>query len=482
MRWYLGAFALTAAFVALIAVGPLIAAGVIAFLVLLAIYILRPKIGAGVSVVGVLFGSGLATSTHISALGYLDETLVLLPFVIFTAGRVLRGQMPRWLPGLGWLLAYLLIGGISSAVNDVPFSLAAQSSFLILKGFVFAFAVAQLDWTTEDVKKMIKPAAIVLALVLLISVVNLAIPETWTSIFSRRVKGVDFRLGLPSLIGPFDHEVAYGQFMALAAIAVFSYRQHIAKGAASAILLAGSCIGLILSFRRKAIAAAPTAALLAWLIAPGKRRAGSIVALVIALPIVTAVAWDGVASIVDATYNEYFLDPTSTARTRFYSDGFALAQQAFPLGLGFGRFGSYMAGQEYSPVYVELGYNLVYGLAPGDRGPYLSDTFWPAIVGEAGYLGLVAFIMALVSVARQGSRLVKAFEDPYARLIGAIVLAWSIEFFIESVAAPVYNAPPVFTLFFGVAGLAASLLAQQPAKLDPAPLGKRQRVSYAIQK
>lgn len=471
MRWYFAAFAAVAVVVLVVLENPLIAFATVGGLLALWLYSAKPKIGAAVSVIGILFGSGFATSTGVGALGYLDEALVILPAVVFPGLRLLRQLPPRWLPGLGWIAVYVMLGSVSSIVNDVPTLLAAQSTFLVLKGFLFAFAVAQLDWTPDDVKKAARCGAIVLAIVLAVSVVNFLIPEVWTSIFSRRSKGIDYRLGMPSLIGPFDHEFAYGQFMALSAVAVLAYRSNVQKGLASAVLLAGSFLGLVLSFRRKAIAAALTALLSVRILTPGKRTS-AFVAAVLALPIVAIVSWDAVSSVVDATYTEYFTDPTKTARTRFYADGAALAMQSFPFGVGFARFGSYMAGEEYSPEYVKLGYNLVYGLAPGDRGPYLSDTFWPAIAGESGWFGLMAFALALVAMARVGLKLIKASEDKYVRWAGVVLAAWVVEFTVESIAAPVFNTPPIFALLFGAAGLAASLLAQQPARLDPAPLTK----------
>jgi hypothetical protein len=468
MRWNLAAAVLAIAVAVAAVMATTATVGALLLIGLLALYVRYPKAGAGVSVVGILLGSGLATSTGIGVLGYLDETLILLPLVVFVSHRVFQGKGLRKLPGWGWLSLYIIFGIISSLTHHVPLALAGQSAFLILKGFIFAFAVAQLDWTADDVRRMVKPAAWILAIVLVMSVVNLAIPEAWAKVFSRRLTGVDYRLGLPSLIGPFDHEFAYGQFMALSAVAVLAFRANVRKSTMSAWLLAGSFVGLILSFRRKAIAASIAALFTARIVSPGK-RGGAIMTAVIALPLVAVVAWEGIASIVDVTYAEYFGDTTTAARTLLYRDGFALAAHSFPFGVGFARFGSYMASQVYSPEYVGLGYPSIYGLAPGVRGPYLSDTFWPSIVGEAGYLGLFAFAMAVFVMARQGSKLIKATDNPYARWIGVVLVGWTVEFAIESIAAPVFNSPPIFTLLFLAAGVTASLVSQLPETAAETP-------------
>lgn len=466
MRWYLAGGLIAGSLGVLAAWQPLAAAVVVLGLAALTVFAIRPKLGVGMAVVSILFGSGLPTITGIDFLGYLDEVMVAVPLVLFAGARILRGERLRRLPGALWMFLYLMVGFISSGLRQVPFELAAQSSFLMLKGFFFAFAVAQLDWKREDLRKFVNPAAWVVSIILFLSVINLAIPEIWADIFSRRSTGVDYRLGLPSLIGPFDHEFAYGQFMALAAVAIVAYRINVKKGRGSAILLAGTFVGVLLSFRRKAIGAALGALFVARTVTPGS-RIGTVLAVVLLLPVAAFIGWDSITSIVDTTYQQYFDGNTEAARTILYRDSVILAAAAFPFGVGFGRFGSFIASQEYSPEYIALGYPNIYGLAPGERGPYLSDTFWPAIVGEAGVIGLVGFAAAVIVLARQGLKLARTTEDPYVRWAGVVLVAWFVEFGIESLAAPVFNTPPLFGLLFGLAGVVVALVAQQTSAEPP---------------
>lgn len=470
MRWNIAAGILVLAVTALAMEAPTLTLAAIAAVALTIIFFVKPKFGAGLAVVVMLFGSSLSTATGIDLLGYLDEALVVLPFIVFTIRRLLHQQRLRYLPGSLWLGAYLALGAISGLVNEVPLLLASQSTFLMLKGFLFAFALAQIDWNTEDVRRLVRPSAWVVAIILLISVVNLAMPGAWASLLSRRNTGVDYRLGLPSLIGPFDHEVVYGQFMALAVIAIVAYRANVGKGWVSAVLLFGTAVGAILSFRRKAIVAAIAASFAALMFSKGKKLNAAVWAMLI-LPALVFVGWDAITSIVSATYVEYFYNPDQTARTVLHRDAVGLAAAAFPLGVGFGRFGSYMASQVYSPEYLQLGYPHIYGLAPGNRGPYLSDTFWPAILGESGFLGALAFLLAVLVMARRGVALAKTHDDKYVRWTGVVLAAWTVEFLIESVAAPVFNSPPLFVLLFGLAGMVAALSdTSEPSPVSTQPV------------
>lgn len=436
---------------------PIWTLAVLTGILVLGIFLTKPKIAVGMTVVTVMFGTTVETATSLSILGFADELLILLSLAVFVTLRLYRGQLLRSLPGSKWLLLYVLIGALSCLVRDVPAGAAIQSLFLTLKGFILAFAVAQLDWDGRDIRKMVKPAMGVLIAVLVASVINLAVPGIWTDLFGRTSAGVSYRLGLPSLIGPFDHPFAYGQFMALAIAALIAYRMNIKKNVWSGVLLTVSIMGVLLSFRRKAIAAAATAALSARLLSPGKRLSTAL-GVVLVAPLALVVGWDSLTSVVQFTYDEYFLNPSETARTLMYRDSVALSLAYFPLGAGFSRFGSFTASQIYSPEYVALGYNFIYKMGPGDKGGFLSDTFWPAILGESGIFGTIAFILALFFLGRTGHTLVRSTSDPYVRWAGIVSVSWFIEFAIESIAAPSFNSPPLFALLFALAGVCTSLL------------------------
>ena len=85
-----------------------------------------------------------------------------------------------------------------------------------------------------------------------------------------------------------------------------------------------------------------------------------------------------------------------------YKTSALVGRDYFPLGAGLGRYGSWLSREHYSPLYAEYGLNDVRGLAParpaGDglrarvAAPSATDTFWPAILGEMGVIGLIAYL------------------------------------------------------------------------------------------
>jgi len=95
---------------------------------------------------------------------------------------------------------------------------------------------------------------------------------------------------------------------------------------------------------------------------------------------------------------EYFLTSTA-ARSLLMQDGLAIAGQLFPLGSGFATFGTYMSGEYYSPLYYEYGLNTVWGLWPSNP-VFVSDSFWPAIMAQFGFIGLVVLVYLLVETGK----------------------------------------------------------------------------------
>lgn len=75
-------------------------------------------------------------------------------------------------------------------------------------------------------------------------------------------------------------------------------------------------------------------------------------------------------------------------RERLLLDSGKIANRFFPLGSGFGTFASNIAAEHWSALYNE--YNYVYG-------PFLSDSFWPIVVAQTGWIGLIVFIFIIIT-------------------------------------------------------------------------------------
>jgi hypothetical protein len=111
-----------------------------------------------------------------------------------------------------------------------------------------------------------------------------------------------------------------------------------------------------------------------------------------------------------------------SARAALYRAGTHIAEQRFPLGAGFGRFGTAPSRNPYSTVYDEEGVSDVWGLSRRfDR--FVADTSWPAVLGETGISGLLVWIAGLAMLGALAVRRLR--EDggfaPLA-LLGVLVV------------------------------------------------------------
>lgn len=445
---------------AAMSVQPLLTVAAFLGLGVLALLVLRPKAFLGLAVVAVLFTLATRNATGIAVLDYSDEAAVVVCLVAFTSMRIIAGKSLRWVPGTGWMGLFLVAGLASALVHGVALGSAAQSGFLFVKGTVLAFAVAQLDWHASDVPRIARLGAATIVFILFVSAINLVIPGAWADMTAPRMVGVQYRAGgVPSLNGPFGHPVSLGHVMALAAIAVVAYRNTIGRGPWSAVLLWGSFLAVVMSFRRKAIAGVLAGAVTVWLLIP--RRRGTLLLVLLAVPLLLVLSWDVLTAVTAFTYQEYVVNAHLAPRIIMYQDSAGIALRDFPLGAGFSRYGSHLAEANYSPEYIDRGYLAIWGMGIDNEGGFLTDTFWPAILGEAGLLGLLGFVIGISRMVLQGRNLSAGSRVPAHRFLGILLLAWGVEYFFESFAAPSFSAPPGFVLIFTLIGVVTALLADR---------------------
>lgn len=95
----------------------------------------------------------------------------------------------------------------------------------------------------------------------------------------------------------------------------------------------------------------------------------------------------------------YFLNKNAP-RNLFLRYGIITAKEHFPIGTGFGTFGSDMAFKHYSPLYMKYGFNKLYGMNKKD-GSFLNDTYWPMIIGQFGIFGLILYLWIYIKFFKE---------------------------------------------------------------------------------
>jgi hypothetical protein len=428
---------------------------------------LDPKRLAVLGLITVLLSRSVEIASGWAPSTYLDEVVTGYLAVVIIGGRLMRGRPLRRPPGIVLFSLFAVFGLLSCIVSSVPLGIAAAGGILAVKGILFYFTLAQVDWTAEDVPWLARTAAWVVGVALLCGLVNLLIPGPWTAVLANTGQP-QYRSFIPSLIGPFTHPLQFGNFMSLAAIAGATpllYWARTRTGARGAwMLFIASVVSAALSFRRTAIVGMLAGLSLLVL---RRRNAGLLVTALLLLPIAGIVLYPVIHEVAIATYDSYVLQGGENARTRMTVDSVVLAVQHFPFGVGFGRFGSATAASNYSVEYMKLGYDAIQGLGgpdnPHNHGRWLTDTQWPSIVGEAGLVGAVCFVGGLLSIFSTFRKAARNAHLPL-RLLGLTGVGWSVHILLQSVAYPVFVIAPTAPLLFGLAAITYVILTRSGAE------------------
>ena len=92
----------------------------------------------------------------------------------------------------------------------------------------------------------------------------------------------------------------------------------------------------------------------------------------------------------------YFFDVNSS-RGALYYYSLKIAKDHFPLGSGFGTYGTEFSRDRYSLLYGKYGLSNIYGLQE-NFSSFITDTMWAGVIGEAGFLGFIFYALFFVFI------------------------------------------------------------------------------------
>ncbi|MGX5772895.1 hypothetical protein ACWKWN_19330 [Microbacterium trichothecenolyticum] len=457
-----GTVLLLAGFVAAVVLGlatsPVI--GVLTAVVLVLPLMFKLRTLAALTVLAMLFSGSLASLTRQSVLGNSDEILLALLIVSAVGSRLLKSKPLRRLPGTTWLLLFLLFGTVSSLLREVPPEVSILSAFVIMKGWLLAFALAQLEWDDTLVRSATKLGGWVIFVAIVASAANLALGQTWVTLWDPSGR-VETRFGITTVQGLFTAPLAAGNVMACAFLLVFAHSLVYGMTKRHLFLMAGSAASALLSGRRTAVVGGAAASILTGL----RAKAASTALFVLVLtPILIISAWSTITEVWDNTVETYSTPRDDVARTILHTDMWDVANSYFPFGAGFGRFGSFVAGENYSPEYLARNYQNVWGLhASTGNATFLTDTQWPTMIAEPGYIGAIFAVLAILALIRFAWKRTKS-DLPAERWLALSTFGALILLLIASFGVPVFfgSSPPQAILFAVVGALVGYAATNSP--------------------
>lgn len=107
--------------------------------------------------------------------------------------------------------------------------------------------------------------------------------------------------------------------------------------------------------------------------------------IIVIILVVIIIEWDDLSS--------YLLSGTA-ARSVLFRDSFKILKRFFPFGSGFSTYGGTIAGHHYAKLYIEYGFDRVWGLTPivDQENNFLYDTYYPQVFAQLGAIGTVTFV------------------------------------------------------------------------------------------
>jgi len=408
-------------------------------------------------------------------LRHIDEIVVPILFVAAAA------RTRPWRRGLieplreGALLVMFVAGVGSSVVNGVSGSVWPLGLLLLLKIFAFLYIVLWHDFDAADVRQLYPLVLGIGVVVLALAAVEAIDPVTFRQTLNLSDISVP-REGLPSVKSLFYHPMLFAWFAAFVGLYLLAGYVTMRRW----WLLVGAAlfsVGTILAGRRRAIAGVATALVAGAAVYARNARswratarawwpvaAGAVLVALVFLPSLIGLA--GItfdpATALDAG--------SPDARTALYRTSVLIARDDFPLGAGLGRFGSGVSRDPYSPVYAKYGLDQIDGLSP-QHSSFVTDTFWPRILGETGVIGLAALIVFTLVLTVEVWRAARA-EHSDALTKAFLLGTWMVlvQALVETLASSLFDSPPRIYLLFGAVAVALSIARQKaPRKPQKVP-------------
>lgn len=187
-----------------------------------------------------------------------------------------------------------------------------------------------------------------------------------------------------------------------------------------------ACIMLIFTLRSKAIVGAAIYIILYIIVIKRNQKLKKWQIILISV-ICLVIAWSQISF--------YFikLDGIS-ARSVMLFTAFKIVKDYFPIGTGFATYASHSAAVNYSPVYLKYGFNLIYELRNSTVGTFFDDQFWPIILGQTGFIGIISYIILLSYIIKKILSVKNV--NKYLYMVGIFLFAYLL---VASIAESAFN-------------------------------------------
>lgn len=361
----------------------------------------------------------------ISIFGYADEIVAVLAVPFFLVSLVqnhftIKKEKYNYTI---FLLLFIVFGFLGNLIYEYQsLNYVILDLFLCLKFWLAIYVGSYLfkGFSLKNNARGIYFHCKVITILFLI----LCIADNFLELFDTTI-----RYGLRSTQLFYSHPTYFAAACVFIIAVLTSIKKYISGGN---IYLALLFILLISTLRMKAIAAVVAFIFIFYIVLKRKKKINLGIILLLCI-FVVLVAWEQI-------YYYFFSDiQDSSARYNLLITSFLVANDHFPFGSGFGTYASYYSGVNYSPLYSMYGISNIWGLVEGSAS-FVSDSFWPMILGQTGWLGLIMYVIALFMLFMRIQKLKDKSAYKYASalciLCYLLISSTSESAFVNSMSIP----------------------------------------------
>lgn len=355
-----------------------------------------------------LFLLGGYFEQQIKFLKYSDEIVALMAIPIFLLQLkrdCFKLRMGTMRESYGrYIVLLMIVGAVSSLRFSYQPRVAALSDAFLSVKFWLAVYVGKFFLPEFLCRKNAKDIFTHIKLMTWLYVVLIMLDNIF------RIFPADIRYGLRSTQLFYGHPTVFAGRCVLLIAILLSIRDWVSGSEKYlALLLLLMCTTL----RSKAFGIVFAIALIYYFAYIRKKRI-TVKTIAMFAPVVIALSWDQIE------YYFFSSIQSDSARYQLLVKSLQIANDHFPFGSGFATYGSYYSVVHYSLLYERYGLSTVFGLSR-EYSVFASDSFWPMILGQFGWLGLICYCAALFTLFMRIQKMRAGSKALYASGLSILV-------------------------------------------------------------
>lgn len=372
---------------------------------------------------------------------YIDEVFVIILLVYTMISKGFHKAKPLLLA----IVSLYVVGLISGANSKFTWVVNSLGAFNNLKSFIVCLCFCQYTFSKNDFLNFGKKFVYFFPIIVLSYTVEFCIPSFRTAVLDFGNQGVSYRMGLRLLGGIFP-TYTYASLWGL--VMYILYAVYFPLGRVIRFKRMFSAFMIFATIKVKDVIAfcLTNAILFSKKLKPY---------YILAFGVFAVMLFELYQILLPEHYNIYFGEDSDDAiRNIMNVTSIKIADNFFPLGVGWGKFGSATSAQIYSEIYNNYGIEGLWGLNYETNHSFMQDNQLPMFLGETGYLGTLLFFFILYYVFKP---FIIGYFKNTRDFRFAMPASLFIYFLVCIIGKPVFVAVPHSFVIWGVAGIFYSI-------------------------